>query len=70
MKIHNTRKCLFLTVVKRVKCPEEDCGIIFINDSNFKEHINQHLGIYKYKCNNCGKTFVHQNQLACHKRDC
>ena len=70
MKIHNTRKCLFLTVVERVKCPEEDCGTIFMNDSNFKDHINLHLGIYKYKCNNCWKTFVHQNQLACHKKDC
>ena len=70
MKIHNTQKCVFLTVVERVQCPEEDCGTIFMNDSNFKDHIYQHLGIYKYNCNNCRKTFVHQNQLACHKRNC
>ena len=70
MRMHNTRKCVFLTVVERVECPKEGCRGLFMNDSNFRDHINQHLGIYKYKCNNCRKAFVHQNQLARHKRNC
>ena len=70
MRVHNTRQCPFLTVVERIKCPEDSCGRFFIREHNFQDHINTHLGISKHKCENCGQTFTHQNQLAHHKKSC
>ena len=69
-KVHNSWQCLFLTVVERIKCPGDGCGQLFIREHNFKDHINIHLGVSKYKCDKCSQAFVHQNQLARHKRNC
>ena len=70
MRKHNTRICQALTVVERLKCPEEGCGNLFIHENNYRDHINQHRGVYNYKCGKCGKAFMLQNQLARHKKNC
>ena len=70
LKKHNTWQCPFLTVVERLKCPEEGCESLFIHENSHRDHVYQHRGIFNYECPKCGKTFMLQNQLAQHKRIC
>ena len=67
---HNKRLCPFLTVVERIKCPEENCGKLFKNENSYKDHSYQHKGICNYQCHKCGQAFILQNQLARHKKKC
>jgi len=49
---------------KKFNC--DQCGQLFMHESNLNAHIKKHLGEYSFKCTICSKQFVYKGQYDLH----
>jgi hypothetical protein len=53
---------------KRFVCPEINCGIAFKFNCELKRHMNSHLKLEKFQCNQCDKIFTRKDNLLSHMK--
>ncbi|KAF9260011.1 hypothetical protein L218DRAFT_622873 [Marasmius fiardii PR-910] len=54
----------------RFKCNQANCESTFTTKQNLRNHLNSHLGIKKFACGTCGKTFTTLHVRERHQNTC
>ena len=63
-----TRLCEYLENPEIIKC--KVCEKLFRHEKSYKDHLDSHDGIRRFKCQKCSEKFLHESQLIKHRRDC